>query len=40
MEIFYRKHYAAQTPRWLHYLIVGAVRSKLRLTAWQVGMDL
>jgi len=25
MDIFYRKHYAAQTPRWLHVLIVGAV---------------
>ncbi len=25
MDIFYRKHYAAQTPRWLHALIVGAL---------------
>ncbi len=25
MDIFYRKHYAAQTPRWLHVLIIGAV---------------
>ncbi len=40
MEIFYRKHYAEDTPSWLHWLIIGAVRSKLRLTAWQVGIDL
>ncbi|HET90945.1 MAG TPA: glycosyltransferase family 2 protein [Chloroflexi bacterium] len=25
MDIFYRKHYAAQTPRWLHVLIVSAL---------------
>ena len=25
MDIFYRKHYAAQTPRWLHVLIVSAI---------------
>jgi len=25
MDIFYRKHYAAQTPRWLHAFIVGAI---------------
>jgi GT2 family glycosyltransferase len=25
MDIFYRKHYAAETPRWLHALIVGAI---------------
>lgn len=25
MAIFYRKHYAAQTPRWLHYLILGGI---------------
>lgn len=25
MEIFYRKHYAATTPRWLHWLIVGGI---------------
>jgi hypothetical protein len=39
MEIFYRKHYAEHTPPWLHFLIIGVVRSKLRLTAWQVGID-
>lgn len=26
MLVFYRKHYAAQTPRWLHALIVGGIR--------------
>ncbi|MGC9397671.1 MAG: glycosyltransferase family 2 protein [Anaerolineae bacterium] len=36
MEIFYHKHYAAQTPFWLHYLILGAVRTKLWLTRWRV----
>jgi len=25
MDIFYRKHYAAQTPWWLHALIVSAI---------------
>jgi len=25
MDIFYRKHYAAETPWWLHALIVGAI---------------
>ena len=25
MSIFYRKHYAAETPRWLHALIVGTI---------------
>lgn len=25
MDIFYRKHYAAETPRWLHALIVGVI---------------
>jgi len=26
MEVFYRKHYAATTSRWLHGLIVGSIR--------------
>jgi hypothetical protein len=39
MEIFYKKHYAADTSRWLHYLILGAVRAKLKLTQWQVRGD-
>ncbi|HNT76037.1 MAG TPA: glycosyltransferase family 2 protein [Anaerolineae bacterium] len=37
MEIFYCKHYAQQTPRWLHYLILGIVRLQTRLVAWKVG---
>ncbi len=37
MEIFYRKHYEAETPRWLHALIIGAVRAKLHWTRWRVG---
>ena len=40
MEIFYCKHYASQTPRWLHYSIVGAVRVVTRLVAWKVGYKL
>ena len=36
MEIFYRKHYEAETPRWLHALIIGAVRAKLHWTHWRV----
>lgn len=39
MEIFYHKHYAAQTPRWLHYLILGAVRARFKMTQWQVRGD-
>jgi N-acetylglucosaminyl-diphospho-decaprenol L-rhamnosyltransferase len=31
MDVFYRKHYAAQTPWWLHALIVGAIAVRLRL---------
>ena len=36
MEIFYRKHYETETPRWLHALIIGAVRTKLHWTHWRV----
>ena len=25
MLLFYRKHYEATTPRWLHWLIVGGI---------------
>ena len=39
MEIFYHKHYAAETPWWLHHLILGAVRAKFHLTRWQVRGD-
>lgn len=30
MDIFYRKHYAAETPRWLHMLIVSAISLRER----------
>jgi len=36
MEIFYRKHYAAQTPRWVHYLLLATIRASLAWTRWQV----
>lgn len=43
MEIFYRKHYAASTPFWLHYLILfgihlkwKSVQLKLWLNNWQL----
>lgn len=35
MDIFYRKHYAAQTPRWLHALIVSAIALRKRLEIWR-----
>ena len=31
MEIFYRKHFAAETPWWVHTLILGAVRTRSKL---------
>ena len=34
MVIFYRKHYAAQTPRWLHWVILGAIAVRCRLDLW------
>ncbi len=37
MEVFYRKHYAAQTPRPVHWLIIAAIRAKLAWTQWRVG---
>lgn len=37
MEIFYRKHYASNTPRWIHYLLIGAVRFRTRWVSWRVG---
>jgi GT2 family glycosyltransferase len=30
MDIFYRKHYAAQTPWWLHALIVSTISLRRR----------
>ncbi len=35
MDIFYRKHYAAQTPRWAHWLIVGAIAALIRWKRWR-----
>jgi GT2 family glycosyltransferase len=32
MEVFYRKHYAATTPFWLHALVVGGIRARGWLT--------
>ena len=34
MVIFYRKHYAAQTPRWLHWLILAGIAVRCRLAMW------
>jgi hypothetical protein len=34
MEIFYQKHYAADTPRWLHFMILGSVRFQIYVTTW------
>jgi N-acetylglucosaminyl-diphospho-decaprenol L-rhamnosyltransferase len=31
MDIFYRKHYAAQTAWWLHAFIVGAISTRHKL---------
>ncbi|MBN1487850.1 MAG: glycosyltransferase family 2 protein [Anaerolineae bacterium] len=36
MDIFYRKHYAAGTARWLHYVIVSAIALRKKLVEWQV----
>jgi N-acetylglucosaminyl-diphospho-decaprenol L-rhamnosyltransferase len=36
MGIFYRKHYAAQTPWWLHALIVSAISLRQRLEQLQL----
>jgi len=36
MEIFYRKHYAGETPRALHALILGVVRLQTRLMEWRI----
>ncbi len=37
MEIFYRKHYEAETPRLVHWMIIAAIRAKLAWTRWRVG---
>jgi N-acetylglucosaminyl-diphospho-decaprenol L-rhamnosyltransferase len=38
MDIFYRKHFAAQTPWWLHGLIVSAVSLRLKLEQLRLGL--
>ena len=38
MDIFYRKHFAAQTPWWLHSLIVSAVSMRLKLEQLRVAL--
>ncbi len=38
MNIFYRKHFATQTPWWLHMLIVGAVTARLKLEQLRVSL--
>jgi GT2 family glycosyltransferase len=38
MDIFYHKHFAAQTPRWLHGLIVSAVFMRLKLEQLRVAL--
>jgi hypothetical protein len=38
MDIFYRKHFAAQTPWWLHTLIVSAVFTRLKLEQLRVAL--
>jgi len=38
MDIFYRKHFAPQTPWWLHGLIVGAVSARLKLEQLRIAL--
>jgi GT2 family glycosyltransferase len=38
MDIFYRKHFAAETPWWLHSLIVSAVSARLKLEQLRVAL--
>lgn len=35
MEIFYRKHYAADTPGLVHALVVAVIRLQIQLTRWR-----
>jgi hypothetical protein len=39
MDIFYRKHFAAQTPGWLHALVVGALSARLKLEQLRVALS-
>jgi len=38
MDIFYRKHYAAQTPWWLHALIVNAISLRQRFEQFRLAL--
>jgi hypothetical protein len=38
MDIFYHKHFAAETPWWLHGLIVSTVGLRLKLEQLRVGL--
>jgi N-acetylglucosaminyl-diphospho-decaprenol L-rhamnosyltransferase len=38
MDIFYRKHYADETPWWLHGLIVGAIAVRQRVEQWRLDL--
>ena len=38
MDIFYRKHYADQTPWWLHGLIVSAIAVRQRVEQWRLDL--
>ncbi len=35
MEVFYLKHYAAETSRWLHMLILAVLRFQTRVMEWR-----
>lgn len=38
MEIFYRKHFAAQTQWWIHGLVIGAISARLKLEQLRVAL--
>lgn len=39
MEIFYRKHFAAQTQWWVHSLVIGAISARLKLEQLRVAVS-
>jgi hypothetical protein len=39
MDIFYRKHYAAQTPWWLHAVIVSAIWLRYRFEQLRLALS-
>jgi GT2 family glycosyltransferase len=39
MSLFYNKHYAAQTPRPIHWLIDGALKLRTALERWRQGAE-